>query len=89
MYCKETTVKNATGLHARPASEFVAAAKKFRSKIRVKRPEEADAVNAKSIVVLLTRGFSKGDIVQVIAEGEDEQEAVEALIALIDGGFGE
>ncbi|MBQ9941494.1 MAG: HPr family phosphocarrier protein [Christensenellaceae bacterium] len=89
MYSKETTVKNPTGLHARPASEFVAAAKKFRCKVQVKRPDEADAVNAKSIVMLLSKAFCKGDTVQIIADGEGDREAVEALIALVDGGFGE
>ena len=91
MYSKQTTVINATGLHARPASEFVGAAKRFSSKITINRvgEDEDDAVCAKSIVMLLTLGAAKGDEVVVTANGDDEKEAVEALVELIDGGFGE
>ena len=46
-------------------------------------------MNAKSVVLLLSLGLGKGTQVKLAAEGEDEQEAVEALAALIDSGFGE
>lgn len=91
MYTRITTVKNPTGLHARPATEFVTEAKKYKSKIKIQREEAApeEAVNAKSVVLLLTLGLGQGSRVAVSAEGEDEREAVEALIALIDSGFQE
>ncbi len=91
MYTKLTTVCNPTGLHARPATEFVTEAKKYKSKITIQNAQEAaeDAVNAKSVVLLLSLGLGKGTPVKLAAEGEDEKVAVEALAALIDSGFGE
>ena len=91
MYTKVTTVCNPTGLHARPATEFVTEAKKYKSRITIQNTQETeeDAVNAKSVVLLLSLGLGKGTKVKLAAEGEDEQEAVEALAALIDSGFGE
>lgn len=90
MVTKTTVVKNPTGLHARPASSFVTCAGKFKSKITIKRTgDEEDGVNAKSIIMLLTQGFCKNEEVEISAKGEDEIEAVDALIALIDSGFGE
>ena len=91
MYTKLTTVCNPTGLHARPATEFVTEAKKYKSKITIQNTQEPEeeAVNAKSVVLLLTLGLGRGPPVKLAAEGEDEKEAVEALAALIDSGFGE
>ena len=90
MYQKETTVNNASGLHARPASDFVKEAKKYQSAITVRRIDgKSQGVNAKSIVRLLSAGISKGSIVEVSAEGADEIEAVDALVSLIENGLGE
>ena len=91
MYTRQTTIANATGLHARPASDFIAAANKFESDITIRRlqGEDSGAANAKSIVHLLTLGLSQGENVEISAEGEDEQLAVSSLIALIDSKFGE
>lgn len=90
MYTKVTTVCNPTGLHARPATEFVTEAKKYKSRITIQNiGEPEEEVNAKSVVLLLSLGLSQGTQVKLAAEGEDEQEAVDALAALIDSGFGE
>ncbi|HVI42206.1 MAG TPA: HPr family phosphocarrier protein [Anaerovoracaceae bacterium] len=89
MYSKKTIVQNISGLHARPASDFVAAAKKFNSIISINSLEEDLQANAKSIVLLLSLGISKGTEVEISASGEDEKEAVDELIALIDSKFGE
>ena len=90
MVKKSIFVKNKTGLHARPASDFVHAASKFSSKIKIRRAgEEDEEVDAKSIIFLLSLGLCQGEEVEIIAKGDDEQEAVDALIALIDSGFGE
>ncbi len=91
MYTGKTNVINKTGLHARPASDFVKEAKKFESKIKIANldtPEE-EPVNAKSIISVLTLGMGRGTNVEIIADGEDEKEAVQALVALIQSGFGE
>ncbi len=89
MYARSTIVANRTGLHARPASDFIACASKFKSKITIKRVGEDDEANAKSIVMLLSLGLGQGTEVLLTAKGEDEVEAVDALIALIDSKFGE
>ena len=89
MYVKKTQIINRTGLHARPASDFVKAAKQYSSKIMIKRAEDETGANAKSIVLLLSLGLTKGTQVEISAQGEDEQAAVEALVALLEEGFGE
>ena len=90
MYSKEVTIHNPSGLHARPASEFVAAAGKFKSRITLRKTEEgAKEVNAKSIVMILSQALVTGTTVCLTANGEDEVAAVDGLVALIEGGFGE
>lgn len=87
MYQKSVVIKNSSGLHARPASEFINCAKKFKSKITIGRTNGEEKVNAKSIVLLLSLGLSQGETVELNASGEDEREAVDALVDLIDFGF--
>jgi phosphocarrier protein HPr len=89
MISKTAAVVNPTGLHARPASDFVACAKKFSSRIRIRRLGEEKGADAKSIVALLCLGLKKGTEVEIAASGDDEKAAVEALTALLAGGFGE
>jgi len=84
MYQKSVVVKNATGLHARPAAMFIAEAKKFASAITIGREGEDKTVNAKSMVKLLTLGICQGQSVVISAEGDDEVAAVDALAALIE-----
>jgi phosphocarrier protein len=91
MVSKVTRVINATGLHARPATEFVNKANTFSSKITIRNFSDGSnkTVNAKSIVLLLTLGICQGTDVEITAVGLDEVEAVESLVALINTGFGE
>ncbi len=85
---RETKIINKTGLHARPASDFVLAAKKFESKITICR-EGGEPVNAKSMMRLLAEGIGQGTTLEIAADGVDETEAIDALVALIESGFGE
>lgn len=85
MYSIDIKIQNKTGLHARPASEFVGLAGKYRSEITLKRPDEEDVYNAKSIIMLLALGLAQGEEAILAAEGPDEQDAVEALAALVAG----
>ncbi|MCL2827973.1 MAG: HPr family phosphocarrier protein [Oscillospiraceae bacterium] len=89
MYTRNVLIQNRSGLHARPASEFVACAGKFQSKITIRSASEGDEVDAKSILFLLSIGLGQGDEVVITADGGDEVEAVEALAALIESKFGE
>lgn len=78
---KQVILRNASGLHARPAAEFVKIAQSFESDIKVIRGE--CTWNAKSILALLSGGISAGDEIAIRADGVDEQQAIDALIALL------
>ena len=86
MVTKQVEFINKTGLHARPASDFVMLAKKYESKIC---KEGGEPVNAKSVVRLLAEGIGQGTKAELAAEGPDEAEAIEALADLVASGFGE
>lgn len=87
MFVKDVTVQNQVGLHARPATFFIQKANEFKSSIWVEKEERR--VNAKSLLGVLSLGIMSGNAIRVIADGSDEQAAVEALVALIDSGFAE
>lgn len=84
------TVKHPAGLHARPASLFVQTANKFSSEITVENlTGNSDQVNAKSILRILTLGVMQDNEIEIIAEGEDAEQAISALESLIENNFGE
>lgn len=90
MYMRKTIICNATGLHARPASNFMNVAKQFHSHIQIGRASEPEKLaNAKSILMVLSLALAQSTPIIICAEGEDEKEAVDTLISLIDSGFGE
>lgn len=90
MFSAQTVIKNASGLHARPASTFVLKAKEFKSDITVCNPKKGTPpVNAKSIMMILAQGMACGVPIEIAADGDDEREAVKALVSLIDSGCGE
>ena len=91
MYSKKVTILNKTGLHARPASEFISMASKFKSRITIKKVggDEEDEANAKSIVMVLSLALAQGTEVEITAKGEDEAEAVDALVELVNSKLGE
>lgn len=84
---KSILILSKTGLHARPATQFVQAASRFKSKIKVSK--DGREVDAKSIISVLSLGAGKGTEITCKAEGEDEQAAIDALVALIQSNFGE
>ena len=81
------TIENKTGIHARPASVFVQTAAKFKSKVQVQA--KGKTADAKSILMLMSLGLSKGTEITISADGPDEAEAVAALKELIETKFGE
>lgn len=87
MISRSVTINNSVGLHARPATFFVQKANCFKSSIWVEK--EDCRVNAKSLLGVLSLGISKGTVITIIADGQDENEAVEALAALVESDFGE
>ncbi|MDQ4129113.1 MAG: HPr family phosphocarrier protein [Actinomycetota bacterium] len=78
---REVTVGPEEGLHARPAAQFVKTAKRFSSEIVVVKG--AREANAKSSLKIMTLGVRKGDTLTIRAEGDDAEEAVDALVELI------
>lgn len=74
---------NESGLHARPAAEFVKAAAKHESRVRV------NGVDAKSLLAIMALALPKGATVTIEADGPDAQDAVDTLVALVRSGFGE
>lgn len=83
-------LENATGLHARPARVFAKAAAGFDADVTVvKTGGEAEPVNAKSVLSVLTLDCHQGDEIVITAEGADAEEALERLAALVDEGLGE
>lgn len=87
MYVEDVKVENQVGLHARPATFFIQKANEFKSSIWVEREERR--VNAKSLLGVLSLGIVGGTTIRIIADGSDEQQAVEGLVKLIQSGFNE
>jgi phosphocarrier protein len=81
------TIKNRAGIHARPAALLVQTTKDFKSSIYFEKNK--DRINAKSIMGIITLGAAYGTEIKIIAEGEDEREAVEALVRLFESKFEE
>ena len=85
MISKDVTVKNQVGLHARPATFFIQKANEFKSTVWVEKEERR--VNAKSLLGVLSLGIIGGTKIRIIADGTDEQEAVEQIVKLVESGF--
>lgn len=84
----EITVIHEVGLHARPAAMFVKEASRFESKIMVENLNRGTAaVNARSILSVLSLGVNQNDKIRLTIEGADEEQAFNALRNLISGNF--
>ena len=83
----QLTIGNPLGLHARPAAKLVDCAARFTSEIRLTHREQT--IDAKSIMSVLMLAAPCGAALEVTANGDDEQAALEALEALFNAGFGE
>ncbi|WP_428377311.1 HPr family phosphocarrier protein [Lichenicoccus sp.] len=81
------TIVNQRGLHARAAAKFVTTAERFGAMIEVAR--EGELVAARSIMGLMMLGAGRGSTIELIAEGWDAREALDALVALVECGFNE
>jgi phosphocarrier protein len=73
----KVVVGGVLGLHARPASDFVQLAERYSSEIRLVK--DGMRVNGKSILAILTLAASKGSVVVLEVQGEDERDAFELL----------
>lgn len=87
MVRREVIITNNIGLHARPATFFIQKANSFKSSIWIEKDDRK--VNAKSLLGVLSMGIAKGMTVTLVAEGQDENGAIDGLTELIETGFAE
>ena len=87
MTSQQVTVVNQLGMHARAAAKFVHLATRFQARVRVARDRRE--MDGKSIMGILLLAAARGSTITISAEGSDERDAVDALVALVRSGFGE
>ena len=87
MFSQEVQVTNQVGLYARPATFFIQCANGFKSTILVEKEERR--VNAKSLLGILSLGIVGGAKIRIIADGSDEQLAIDGLVKLVESEFAE
>lgn len=90
MSSRRLTVRNPSGIHARPAAQFVRTAGQYRSRVTVLNLSRGlGPVDAKSILAVLPLGVSQGHEIEVTAEGDDAEQAIAAIAQAIEDGLGE
>ena len=87
MITQNVTITNSIGLHARPATYLVQKSTGFRCKVKIRKDQQE--VNAKSLLGVLSLGIAKGMTVTITTDGEDEDRAMEEIVALIQTGLEE
>ncbi len=87
MLNRKITIKNPSGLHLRPAGVLSQTAMKFKSDIVIEYGEKR--IVAKSVLNVMAAGIKSGTEVNLIVEGEDEEEAMKTLVEAIESGLGE
>ncbi|MCI7130793.1 MAG: HPr family phosphocarrier protein [Lachnospiraceae bacterium] len=87
MVSKKVVVKNPTGLHLRPAGILCNEAVKYKSRVYFKYGD--NEANAKSVLSVLGAGIRSGTELEFLCEGEDEEQALAGVIAVIENGLGE
>ncbi len=85
----EAVIVNQQGLHARPVMKFVDIATAYQADIAVDRGEGTEQVDGKSPMHMMLLAAPKGSVLRIMARGADADAATEALVKLINGGFGE
>lgn len=86
---EQYTIINAQGLHARPAGQIAKEARAFKSKITLMVEATGKKAEAKSLMGIMTLQAKKGTVITLIADGPDENEAIEKFGGMIESGFGE
>ncbi len=87
MVSQKTTVVNKSGLHLRPAADLSKLASTMTSEITIVAGEKR--VNPKSVLILMSAGITQGTEIEIICEGENEEEDLRRLVEAIDSGLGE
>ncbi|MFN2100085.1 HPr family phosphocarrier protein [Altererythrobacter sp. MF3-039] len=86
---REVTIVNQRGLHARASAKFVGAVAELDDSVSVKVAKGGNEAVGGSILGLMMLGAAKGDIVEIIVEGEDQDTILEELCSMVEDGFGE
>lgn len=84
---KTVVIKNRLGLHARPAAMLVQTVSKFKAKVKILKGDQE--VDGKSIMGIMTLAAANGTILHLIVDGEDEVQAVNEVVRLVEAGFNE
>ena len=84
---RTATITNQRGLHARASAKLTKLAGSFASEVWMSRGERR--VNAKSIMGVMMLAAGMGSVVEIETSGDDEQQAMDALVALVNDKFGE
>ena len=87
MISRNVVITNSSGLHARPATFFIQKANAYKCSLWIEKEDRR--VNAKSLLGVLSLGIAKGMTVTLLADGPDEESALDGLVALIDSDFSE
>ncbi|MGN0352289.1 MAG: HPr family phosphocarrier protein [Roseburia sp.] len=87
MVSQKVVIKNPTGLHLRPAGELCKAAMQYKAKVTFEY--RGNVANAKSVLSVLGACIKSGDEITLICEGEDEEEALQNIVAEIEKGLGD
>ena len=87
MVSQKVRIKNPTGLHLRPAGILCKEAMQFKAHITFRY--RGNIANAKSVLSVLGACIKSGDEIELVCDGEDETEALSALVEVIDSGLGE
>ena len=85
MVSADVTIKNKVGLHSRPATCFIQKANEFKCGIWIEK--DSKKVNAKSLLGVLSLGVLQGTEIKIIADGSDEDDAIESMKALVESNF--
>jgi phosphocarrier protein len=85
MPSKEITITNKLGIHARPAAQFVKTANRFEAEVTVEK--DGEEIDGKSIMGLMMLAAGHGSVLIISTEGAQAQEALEALVALVERDF--
>ena len=87
MTSQDVTVVNQLGMHARAAAKFVHLATRYEARVKVARDRRE--MDGKSIMGILLLAAARGSTITISADGADERDAVAALVALVQSGFGD
>ncbi len=87
MISETVVIQNRVGLHSRPATSFIQKANEYKCSVWIEKNERR--VNAKSLLGVLSLGVLQGTEINIIADGADERDAIQAMVALVHSDFSE